>query len=108
VKAAAAALFGGGELREIEPATLAAALTEAPHVDVAQSAELPTYAELFATSGLVASKGAARRAVAEGGVYVNNVRVENSDARPTADDLLPGGWLLLRRGKKNLAGARVV
>jgi tyrosyl-tRNA synthetase len=108
VKAAAAALFGGGELREIEPATLAAALTEAPHVDVAQSAELPTYAELFATSGLVASKGAARRAVAEGGVYVNNVRVEDSDARPTADDLLPGGWLLLRRGKKNLAGARVV
>jgi tyrosyl-tRNA synthetase len=108
VKAAAAALFGGGELREIEPATLAAALTEAPHVDVAQTAELPTYAELFAASGLLPSKGAARRAVAEGGVYVNNLRVEDSDARPTFDDLLPGGWLLLRRGKKHLAGARVV
>jgi tyrosyl-tRNA synthetase len=107
VMAAAQALFGSGDIHEIEAATLEAALREAPHVEVPRAAELPTYVDLFAASGLVASKGAARRAVAEGGAYVNNVRVDDPETRPTNDDLLPGGWLLLRRGKKSLAGVKV-
>lgn len=107
VAAAAAALFGGGDLRALEADTLEAALREAPHVELPEASELPTYADLLAASGLLASKGAARRAVSEGGAYVNNERITDPDARPSAEDLLPGGWLLLRRGKRNLAGVRV-
>jgi tyrosyl-tRNA synthetase len=108
VIAAAAALFGGGELREVAAETLEAALTEAPHVTVPHAGELPSYADLFARSGLVASKGAARRAVTEGGAYVNNVRIDDAEGRPTTEDLLPGGWLLLRRGKRSVVGIKVV
>ena len=107
VMGAANALFGSGDLREIDAATLEAALSEAPNVEVPQAAELPSYADLFAATGLVASKSAARRAIAEGGAYVNNQRVDDPEGRPSAGDLLPGGWLLLRRGKRNLAGVKV-
>jgi tyrosyl-tRNA synthetase len=106
VKQAAAALFGSGELTSLDQPTLDAALREAPHVDAALADELPTYVDLLVESGLVASKGAARRTVSEGGAYANNVRITDVDARPAAADLLPGGWLLLRRGKRNLAGVR--
>jgi tyrosyl-tRNA synthetase len=107
VKAAAAALFGAGELRELDDDTLEAALRAAPHVEAGGGAELPTFADLLVEAGLAGSKGAARRTVSAGGAYVNNVRIEDADARPTAVDLLPGGWLLLRRGKRNLAGVKV-
>jgi tyrosyl-tRNA synthetase len=107
VVAAAEALFGGGDLRALDMATLEAALTETPNLEVAGGDPMPTYADLLAESGLVASKGAARRTVNEGGAYVNNVRLEDPETRPTAGDLLPGGWLLLRRGKRNLAGVKV-
>ncbi|MDX6308675.1 MAG: tyrosyl-tRNA synthetase [Nocardioidaceae bacterium] len=107
VVAASAALFGTGELRSLDETTLGAALRETPVVTVSEGASLPSYADLFAESGLVASKGAARRAISEGGAYANNVRLEDPEAHPTADDLLPGGWLLLRRGKRNLAGVKV-
>jgi tyrosyl-tRNA synthetase len=106
VKAAAAALFGSGELRVLDAATLDAALSEAPHVRV-PAGDLPSYVDLLASTELVPSKGAARRTVSEGGAYVNNVRITDADASPTADDLLAGGWLLLRRGKRNLAGVKV-
>ena len=62
--------------------------------------------DLLVASGLVASKGAARRTVAEGGVYVNNVRVESDEWVPTAAGFLHGRWLVLRRGKRNVAGVR--
>jgi tyrosyl-tRNA synthetase len=107
VKAAAAALFGSGDLEALDGATLDAALREAPHVEISGGSELPTYVDLLAESGLVTSKGAARRTVAEGGAYLNNVRISDGESRPTPADLLPGGWLLLRRGKRNLAGVKV-
>ncbi|MFY9914974.1 MAG: tyrosine--tRNA ligase [Nocardioidaceae bacterium] len=107
VKAASAALFGGGELSELDPATLAAALSEAPHVEVPLTPELPLLVDLFAETGLVGSKSEARRTVAEGGAYVNNERITDPDARVDKEALLPGGWLLLRKGKRNLAGVRV-
>ncbi len=107
VKAAAAALFGSGDLNDLDAATLTAALSEAPHVEIASSEELPLLVELLEKTGLETSKGAARRTVNEGGAYLNNTRVTDADVRATTDDLLPGGWLLLRKGKRNLAGVRV-
>ena len=58
-------------------------------------------------SGLADSKGAARRTVKEGGAYVNNQRIESDDWEPAEEDLLHGVWLVLRRGKKNFAGAKL-
>jgi tyrosyl-tRNA synthetase len=107
VKEASAALFGGGDLRALDGPTLDAALAEAPHVQLQRTSEYPTYADLLALTELLASKGAARRAVSEGGAYANNVRITDAEARPTDDDLLAGGWLLLRRGKRSLAGVKI-
>ena len=107
VKEASAALFGAGDLRTLDAPTLDAALAEAPHVTLARTAEYPTYADLLALTELLASKGAARRAVSEGGAYANNIRITDAEARPTDDDLLAGGWLLLRRGKRSLAGVKI-
>lgn len=59
-------------------------------------------------SGLADSKGAAKRAVKEGGAYVNNERIESDDWEPFAEDLLHGSWLVLRRGKKNFAGVQIL
>ncbi|HVT22843.1 MAG TPA: tyrosine--tRNA ligase [Mycobacteriales bacterium] len=105
VVAASAALFGQGELRELDAATLGAALEEAPHVEL--EGALPTVTELLVATGLCASKSAARRAVDEGGAYLNNGRLTDAEAVPGEDDLLAGGWLVLRRGKRSLAGVRL-
>ncbi|WP_406305824.1 tyrosine--tRNA ligase [Streptomyces sp. NBC_00885] len=101
---ASKALFGQGELTGLDEPTLRAALSELPH---AQVAELAPVVDLFAEVGLVASKSAARRTVKEGGAYVNNVKVAAEDAVPAREDLLHGRWLVLRRGKKNLAAVEV-
>ncbi|MEV6794851.1 tyrosine--tRNA ligase [Streptomyces sp. NPDC051320] len=105
VVAASKALFGQGELAELDEATLGAALSELPHAKV--DGLLPVV-DLLAEVGLVPSKSAARRAVKEGGAYVNNTKVAGEDAVPAAEDLLHGRWLVLRRGKKNLAAVEVV
>ena len=104
VIAASKALFGQGDLVELDAATLAAAVSELPNTKVS---ELGQITDLFAEVGLVASKSAARRTVKEGGAYVNNVKVTAEDAVATADELLHGRWLVLRRGKKNLAAIEV-
>ncbi|MFJ3693542.1 tyrosine--tRNA ligase [Streptomyces sp. NPDC090052] len=104
VVAASKALFGQGELTELDEATLSAALSELPHTEV--DGLLPVV-ELLADTGLVPSRSAARRAVKEGGAYVNNVKVTGEDAVPAAGDLLHGRWLVLRRGKKSLAAVEV-
>ena len=105
-KAAAAALFGGGDLSSIKPDTLASALREAGGTTL-PAGELPAILDLLVAAGLVKSKGEARRTVAEGGAYLNNVRIEDPDLQPTAADLVAGSWLVLRRGKKNFAGVEV-
>ncbi|MFF8828764.1 tyrosine--tRNA ligase [Streptomyces sp. NPDC015131] len=104
VIAASKALFGQGELAELDEATLAAALAELPHARVAGPGPV---VDLFAEVGLAPSKSAARRTVKEGGAYVNNVKVTAEDAVVSADELLHGRWLVLRRGKKNLAAIEV-
>ncbi|WP_413100166.1 tyrosine--tRNA ligase [Streptomyces sp. Inha503] len=104
VIAASKALFGQGELTELDEATLAAAISELPNAKVS---ELGQVTDLFAEVGLAPSKSAARRTVKEGGAYVNNVKVTAEDAVVTANELLHGRWLVLRRGKKNLAAIEV-
>jgi tyrosyl-tRNA synthetase len=102
-RAAAAALFGGGDLRELDARTLDAALAEAGATTAPRGTP---YVDLLVASGLVKSKGEARRTIAEGGAYLNNERVTDADLVP-GDDQLVGGWAVLRRGKRHLAGVRI-
>jgi tyrosyl-tRNA synthetase len=103
-KAAAAALFGTGDLHDLSASTLTAALREAGATSV--PALLPVV-DLLVVSGLVRSKAEARRTITEGGAYLNNVRIEDPEAEPKTSDLIGGSWLVLRRGKKHFAGVEV-
>jgi tyrosyl-tRNA synthetase len=106
VASASRALFGKGELRDLDERTLDAAMEQAPTGQVSL-ADRPTIVDLLVVSGLVDSKGAARRTVREGGASVNNTKVGDEGWTPTESDLLPGGWLVLRRGRRHTAGVRV-
>ena len=106
VVAASRALFGRGDLRELDGATVDAALAEVPQGAV-RTTDRPTIVDLLTATGLVESRGAARRAVAEGGAYVNNVKVGDEHWVPGDGDLLDGRWLVVRRGKRSVAGVRV-
>ncbi|WP_328402192.1 tyrosine--tRNA ligase [Streptomyces sp. NBC_00390] len=101
---ASKALFGQGELGGLDEPTLRAALSELPRAEVT---ELLPVVDLFAETGLAPSKSAARRTVKEGGAYVNNAKVTAEDAVVERGELLHGRWLVLRRGKKNLAAVEV-
>jgi tyrosyl-tRNA synthetase len=103
-KSAAAALFGSGDLRELDERTLTGALREAGSVTAPAGTGI---VDLLVESGLVKSKGEARRTIGEGGAYLNNERVTDPDLVPDPDLLLHGSWLVLRRGKKNLAGVEI-
>ncbi|HEV8219169.1 MAG TPA: tyrosine--tRNA ligase [Streptosporangiaceae bacterium] len=111
VIAASRALFGQGELRDLDEKTLAAALAEVPAVTLPAAAgaggELPKVADLLAETGIVPSKSEARRAIAGGGAYLNNVKVPDAEFAPQASDLLCGRFLVLRRGKRTVAGVQV-
>jgi tyrosyl-tRNA synthetase len=106
-RAAAAALFGGGDLRTLSPTTLAAALSEAGAARLDPADDVPTLVDLLVLSGLARSKGEARRTVGEGGAYLNNEWIEEPDYVPTDADLVGGSWLVLRRGKKRFAGVEL-
>ena len=101
---AATALFGRGELRGLPEATLAAALTEAGVADVGPDA---TVTDALVAARLVESRSAARRAIADGGAYVNNERVSDPDALIIEGDLLHDSWAVLRRGKRQIAGVKL-
>jgi tyrosyl-tRNA synthetase len=105
VIAASAAVFGHGDLSVLDEQTLAAATSELPSAAV-DGAGLGII-DLLVASGLSESKSAARRVVGEGGAYVNNAKVSDPDAVIPRSDLLHGKYLLLRRGKKNLATVQV-
>jgi tyrosyl-tRNA synthetase len=104
--AASRALFGQGDLTALDAPTLAAATAELPRGEV-PAAALPSIVDLLVATGLSESRGAAKRAVAEGGVYLNNARVSDAGATPTQADLLGGRWLIVRRGKRSLAAVEV-
>jgi tyrosyl-tRNA synthetase len=111
VVAASEALFGQGDLRALDPRTLAAALAEVPSATLNASEVrangFPSVADLMAACGIVNSKSAGRRAIAEGGAYLNNVKVTAQDAVPTESDLIDGRFLVLRRGKRTVGGIEV-
>ncbi|WP_415976892.1 tyrosine--tRNA ligase [Rhodococcus sp. 077-4] len=106
VELASQALFGRAELTELDEKTLAASLQEASVADIEAGAP-NTIVDLLVATGLSESKGAARRAVKEGGASVNNVKISDEDWTPSAEDLLHGQWLVVRRGKRNFAGVRI-
>lgn len=105
------ALFGAGDLSELPEATLQAALTEAQLCEVQASEvideQLPALDELLVRCGLAQSRKAARRTIAEGGAYVNNIRIDQEDFQVPVSDLLYGRWVVLRRGRKAFAGVVV-
>ncbi len=96
---ASAALFGQGELSSLDAVTLRSALSELPNVHAEPGAQI---ASLLVETGLVASLSAGRRAIAEGGVYLNNVKIEDEAA--VLEDFISNEFAVLRRGKKTLAG----
>ncbi|HEX7805087.1 MAG TPA: tyrosine--tRNA ligase [Cellulomonas sp.] len=102
VVAASQALFGRGDLRVLDESTLGAAVAELPSAP-ARAGDLVV--DVLAATGVVPSKAAARRAIAEGGASVNNVKVVDEDAVLAPEDLLHGRWAVLRRGKRTLAVA---
>lgn len=107
VELAAQALFGRAELDSLDEDTLAGALSETTIAEL--EADAPkTIIDLLVATGLADSKGAARRTVKEGGAYVNNQRIDSEDWEPSADTFLHGHWLVLRKGKKNFAGVKLV
>ena len=103
--AASAALFGRGELADLDEATLAAALSETGVVAITAD-PLPTVIDVLIATELVDSRSAARRAVVEGGVYINNTKITDPDAALHTADLLHGRWVVIRRGKRSVVGAR--
>jgi tyrosyl-tRNA synthetase len=108
VELAAKALFGHSDVSELDLATLDSALAQLPRTQIAKGQPLPTWVDLLAATGVVDSKSAARRIVKEGGAYLNNQKVENEDFTPSKADLLHGKYLLLRKGKRDLAAVEVL
>lgn len=96
---ASAALFGNGDLANLDAKTLTAALSELPNASAASGALIT---DLLVETGLVASISAGRRAIAEGGVYLNNEKI--TDEQATLGDFIQDRFAVLRRGKKTLAG----
>ena len=109
VEAASRALFGSGELHEVPAATLDAALRETQFGELAVPAGSSVGGiDLLVAAGLAPSKGAARRTIAEGGASVNNVRIADEATTYTPEDALAGGWLVVRRGRRAVAGVRLL
>ncbi|MFM8193013.1 MAG: tyrosine--tRNA ligase [Actinomycetota bacterium] len=107
VENAAKALFGQSEIRDLDADTLSAALSELPKTTITKGAPIPTWVDLIAATGIVESKSAARRVVKEGGAYINNEKISGEDFAPTTDHLLHGKFIVLRKGKRDLAAVVV-
>lgn len=107
VVAASQALFGRGELGELDEATLEAAMAEVPTAEVRLGDE-PTVVDLLVATGLAGGRGAARRTINQGGAYVNNRKIPDETWSPGKEDLLRGNWLVVRSGKRHITGVRVL
>lgn len=107
VEHASQALFGRGELSRLDEPTLAAALRETSVAELGPGGA-DGIVDLLVATGLSASKGAAKRTIAEGGVSVNNEKIDSEDWVAQPSHFLHGRWLVLRRGKRNIAGVQRV
>ena len=107
-ESAARALFGQSDISELDLATLDAALSQLPRVEIARNEDIPAWVDLLVACGVVDSKSAARRIVKEGGAYLNNEKVVSEDFTPKKSDFLHGKYLLLRKGKRDLAAVVLI
>lgn len=105
--AAAAALFGRARLEELSEPVLSSVIAELQAPVIRTDDGLPAVAELMQASGIVPSRSAARRAVTEGGAYLNNQRITDPEARLGEADLLHGRYAILRRGKRTVGAVRI-
>ena len=103
VEEVSAALFGGGDLRAADPAYIGSALANVPSITLEGD---KTWAEIVVQAGLEKGLGAVRRAVADGGLSVNNERITDPDAGPEDGDWIHGDLLLLRKGKRTYVVVR--
>ena len=108
VENAAKALFGQSEIRDLDAETLSAALSELPKTTITKGAPIPTWVDLIAATGVVESKSAARRVVKEGGAYINNEKISGEDFTPSTEHLLHGRFIVLRKGKRDLAAVEML
>ena len=106
--AASRALFGQGSLTDLDERTLAAVAAEVRAAEIPGDGGLPPVANLMAAAGVAPTVSAARRAIAEGGAYLNNQRVTDEKAVPGSEDLLYGRYLILRRGKRTVGAVEVL
>jgi len=104
---ASAALFGGAELHELPEEVLASVATELNAPSLPGRPELPAVVDVLERAGVVPSRSAARRAISEGGAYLNNIRVADPEARLTEHDLLAGRYVVVRRGKRTVGAVRI-
>ena len=99
-------IFFGAEIADLNDSQLQEIFLDVPSKELAreslQGDGLPAIDALVGT-GLVASKGEARRTVKEGGMYVNNRRVEDVDAILTEEHLASETVMVIRRGKRKYA-----
>ena len=105
--AAAAAIFGREELAGLPEPTLRAVVAELGSPPLRVGEELPTVVEVLVAAGVVTSRSAARRAIDEGGAYLNNRKVTDADARLVAEDLLHGRFVVVRRGRRTVGALAV-
>ncbi|MDO8646325.1 MAG: tyrosine--tRNA ligase [Candidatus Planktophila sp.] len=108
VENAARALFGQGDLAELDETTLANALAELPRTVISKDQEFPTWVELLAATGVVDSKSAARRVIKDGGAYLNNEKVASEEFVLTKSSFLCGKYAVLRKGKRDLAAVELI
>ena len=104
---AADAVFGRSDLRELPESVLDDVAAEIGGTQLEANGDLPTVVEVLAAGGVVSSKSAARRAITEGGAYVNNQRVTDPDARLAEYDLLHGRYVIVRRGKRTVGAVSI-
>jgi tyrosyl-tRNA synthetase len=104
---AADAVFGRSDLRELPESVLDDVAAEIGGAQLEANGDLPTVVEVLAAGGVVPSKSAARRAITEGGAYVNNQRVTDPEARLAEYDLLHGRYVIVRRGKRTVGAVSI-
>jgi tyrosyl-tRNA synthetase len=104
---AAEAVFGRSDLRELPESVLDDLAAEIGAAQLEANGDLPTVVEVLAAGGVVPSKSAARRAITEGGAYVNNQRVTDPEARLAEYDLLHGRYVIVRRGKRTVGAVSI-
>ena len=101
VQAASAILFGE-EQAEVHPQVFEILAGEIPTVTIEAGADLPLV-DLVARAGLAKSKSEARRSIEQGGIYVNQQRIDDVGRTIATGDWIGGRNLLLRKGKKEYA-----